>query len=278
MQNDVIIAWWSAGITSAVACKIAIEKYGKDKVIPCYIHIDSAHNDNSRFLDECQNWYGREIEVYKSSEYADQYDVIEKTKYVNGAAGARCTEELKKKVRRKVEEKYTRNLFQPIQWTNQIFGFEYEPKQINRAIRFAEQYTYTNPIYPLIEFGINKNHSSGIIINQNIELPAMYKLGYSNNNCIGCVKGGKGYWNKIRVDFPDRFQKMAELERLVGHSCIKGVFLDELNPKDGRETDLIMPECGSFCQIEFADLPSKYLVSILKGEMQINEVVARVAA
>ncbi len=37
----------------------------------------------------------------------------------------------------------------------------------------------------------------------------MYDLGYPNNNCIGCVKGGMGYWNKIRKDFPEVFQKRA---------------------------------------------------------------------
>ena len=23
-----------------------------------------------------------------------------------------------------------------------------------------------------------------------IEIPVMYRLGYNNNNCVGCVKGG----------------------------------------------------------------------------------------
>ena len=49
----------------------------------------------------------------------------------------------------------------------------------------------------------------------------MYKLGYNNNNCIGCVKGGIGYWNKIRVDFPAEFDRMAELERKIGHAVLK---------------------------------------------------------
>ena len=43
----------------------------------------------------------------------------------------------------------------------------------------------------------------------------MYKLGYNNNNCIGCVKGGQAYWNKIRIDFPETFNKMAKLENLI---------------------------------------------------------------
>ena len=70
---------------------------------------------------------------------------------------------------------------------------------------------------------------------QGIKRPVMYDLGYNNNNCIGCVKGGMGYWNKIREDFPQSFTRMAEAGRDVGHSCIRGIFLDELDPDAGRK-------------------------------------------
>jgi len=42
----------------------------------------------------------------------------------------------------------------------------------------------------------------------------MYKLGYHNNNCIGCVKGGMGLLETSKVDFPEHFDRMAKLERL----------------------------------------------------------------
>ena len=71
-----------------------------------------------------------------------------------------------------------------------------------------------------------------IISEAGIELPAMYRLGYSNNNCVGCVKGGMGYWNKIRKDFPDIFQRTVELENKAGHSCIKGKFLKDLKQNE----------------------------------------------
>jgi hypothetical protein len=71
-----------------------------------------------------------------------------------------------------------------------------------------------------------------------IALPEMYLFGYNNNNCIGCVKGGAGYWNKIRRDFPEQFNRMAKLERAIGSTCIKGTYLDELNPKAGRHKDM----------------------------------------
>ena len=44
-----VIAWWSAGVTSAVATKLAIDEHGLDNVEPIYFAIDSAHSDNARF-------------------------------------------------------------------------------------------------------------------------------------------------------------------------------------------------------------------------------------
>ena len=87
----------------------------------------------------------------------------------------------------------------------------------------------------------------------------MYRLGYANNNCIGCVKGGSGYWNKIRRDFPEAFARMARQERKMnaaickvegvenGKRWRKPVFLDELPPDAGRYVDEPDIECGVLC-------------------------------
>lgn len=56
-----------------------------------------------------------------------------------------------------------------------------------------------------------------------------------------------GYWNKIRTDFPDVFEKRAKLERELGCSCINGIFLDELEPGRGRLDMEIIPECSIMC-------------------------------
>jgi len=163
----------------------------------------------------------------------------------------------------------TKDLFNDIGYTGQVFGFEFELKQVNRAIRFMQQYPSSLPKFPLIEKGLTKDNCAGILINAGIELPVMYKLGYSNNNCIGCVKGGKGYWNKIRIDFPEIFYSMAVLERLIGYSCIKDCFLDELLPDEGNEINVVMPNCGVFCDVEFDELPDKSLSDIMSGKISI---------
>ena len=57
------------------------------------------------------------------------------------------------------------------------------------------------------------------------------------------------YWNKIRIDFPDIFSQRSDMERKVGHSCINGTFLDELDPNAGRHADEIMADCGIMCEL-----------------------------
>lgn len=52
---------------------------------------------------------------------------------------------------------------------------------------------------------------------------------------------------------PEVFERMAKLEREVGHSCIKGTFLDELDPNRGRKSKEIMQECGIACELAMED-------------------------
>ena len=81
----------------------------------------------------------------------------------------------------------------------------------------------------------------------------MYRLGYHNNNCIGCVKGGMGYWNKIKDDFPEQFDRMAKLERVKNQTIFKDRFLDELQPTDGNYPTEQKIECSIFCQMAEED-------------------------
>lgn len=124
-----------------------------------------------------------------------------------------------------------------------------------RADRFNANNPEVKTWFPLIENGISKTDCLDEIQAAGIELPVMYKLGYQNNNCIGCPKGSGGYWNKIRKDFPEVFDRMAKTERelnvainksYAGDGKRKRVFLDELPPDAGRHQDLEIT-CGLFC-------------------------------
>lgn len=227
------ISWFSCGAASAVACKLDLIKYPNTRLV--YQKIWSAHPDNDRFIKDCEKWYGRKIEVIHSPFYKTQFDVIKATRYINGPAGARCTTELKRKVRKYFEQENPGI-------TSQMFGMTYD--EVKRADRLLAN----NPAFefPLIQAKITKEECYQILNAADIELPVMYKLGFNNNNCIGCVKGGKGYWNMIRKHFPDTFKKMSLLEREIGRSCIKGCFLDTLEEDAGRHK-LPNIDCGLLC-------------------------------
>lgn len=233
------ICWFSGGVTSAVATKLALETFGDCLILFC--ETNQHHPDMNRFIKDCERWYGQKITVLNNKRWGSVEKVLEHG-YINSPNGAFCTKVLKKDVRIAIEKL--------IDYERQVFGFEFEPKQIKRAQRFIEQYPASKAAFPLIDAKLNKLSCMERLLESGIELPVMYRLGYSNNNCVGCVKGGKGYWNKVRVDFPEVFEKTALLERKAGHTCIKGVYLDELDPESGRHDSIELPECGIYCEIE----------------------------
>lgn len=234
------IAWFSCGVTSAVATKLAIAKFETIRII--YIDTGGEHSDSIRFLHDCEKWIDHEVEIWKSDKFSDPFDVFESKRFLNSPYGAPCTYELKKKVRWRIEDEIKL-------WQAQIFGFDCS--EIKRFTRFREQNPNTKAIAPLIERNLSKSDCMSLLARAGIELPAMYRLGFHNNNCVGCVKGGKGYWAHVRKHFPDIFDRMSKLERELNHSCIKDVYLDELG-----EYDLppIVPSCSLFCDPDFMDI------------------------
>jgi hypothetical protein len=63
---------------------------------------------------------------------------------------------------------------------------------------------------------------------------------------------------------------MAKAERVVGNSCIRGVFLDELGVDEGRQQKMIMPDCGNFCDIEFTELDHPKLEEVYREPKQLR--------
>lgn len=215
-----------------------LERESIDEFI--YIDIENQHPDSMRFIKECEKALGKSIKILKSR-YGSVENVIKQFRFINGPYGAKCTQVLKKRVRKEWE--YSHNDCD----LTYVWGFDLNEK--HRADRLDEVTPDVKNLYPLIERGLTKQDAHGILNMLEIKRPAMYDMGYSNNNCIGCVKGGMGYWNRIRIDFPEVFQRMSKLEREIGHSCIKGVYLDELDPNKGRMEEEIMQDCSIMCHL-----------------------------
>lgn len=236
-----IVVWFSAGAASAVAARLTLANYNPDDVVLAYVDPGSEHPDNKRFLQDCEEWFGKQVTRLSSDRYADTWQVWDERRYLVGPTGALCTAELKKKVRYAFERPDD----------VQVFGYTAEER--HRAVRFREQNPGVHLSTPLIDRELTKSDCLALVDRAGIELPAMYQLGYRNNNCIGCVKGGMGYWNKIRRDFPDVFDRMARMERELGATVIRvdgeSVFLDELDPERGSHADEPDMDCSLICSL-----------------------------
>lgn len=264
MNKNKIIAWWSGGITSAVTCKLCIDLFGLENVRFIFIDTFNEDEDTYRFKKDCEQWFGKEIETITGigEKYKSIQDVWIKHKSLNVANGAVCSGELKKQVRIKWQKNN--------EFKHQAFGFELD------EFKRAKSMTLNNPdskaIYPLLLFGYSKKDCINIVEKAGLEVPKMYKLGFLNNNCFntGCVQGGIGYWQKMKRDFPIKFDAMAEMEHkltdlkgipvtMLKDQSLNGglVFLKpnnkypeikDISKMKGREPEPLF-ECNGFCGI-----------------------------
>jgi 3'-phosphoadenosine 5'-phosphosulfate sulfotransferase (PAPS reductase)/FAD synthetase len=257
-----VICWWSGGVTSAVACKLTIDFFGKNNCKVIFIDTRNEDDDTYRFKDDCSKWYELEIESISSKTRSTIQEVWEDGLYLNVAGGAPCSSQLKKMVREYWERRNS--------WSYQVFGFELS--EWKRAKSLLINHSHTNPIFPLMMFGLSKEDCIKIIQESGLEIPRMYQYGFRNNNCFktGCVQGGIGYWQKMKKDFPDKFNTMAEMEHkltnkkgspvtMLKDQSKKGglVFLKkhkdypdikEISEMKGREVKPLV-ECNGLCGV-----------------------------
>jgi hypothetical protein len=244
-----VVCRFSCGAASAVATKLTLAKYPRERVVITYSNPGSEHTDNKRFLADCVRWFNHPITTLESGKYADTWDVWERERFITSAKGAPCTGLLK------------RAPTYEFQLPGDVLVFGYTVEEKARADSFRRQ-NFEQPFEtPLIDAGLSKADCLGMIERAGIELPAMYRLGYHNNNCIGCPKGGMGYWNKIRVDFPEVFERMAALQRTLGPGS--GFFrekdgsrisLDDLTPDRGNHDEEPSIECSLMCHLAEQDI------------------------
>lgn len=232
------ICWFSCGDASAVATKLMLAKH--PDAIVCRIWLKEEHPDNDRFARDCEKWFDRPIKVLTAHKYGGSiYEVFRRERYLVGPGGAHCSGALKKAVREAFER------------PSDVQAFGYTATEQGRVDRFIDANPLVKMALPLMEANLTKEDCHAIVRRTGIALPVMYRLGYENNNCIGCVKGGAGYWNKVRIDFPDVFERMAQMEEHLGRTVCRvngeRVTLRQLPPNVGDMSRDQPSECGIFC-------------------------------
>lgn len=219
-----VVFWWSYGSTSTMATDIGIQKLldagDKREIVIACITLQDEHEDNHRVIAPqyskyFKDKYGVGITYLTRNKFAGESghgsvdEVFKKRKYMSGVRGASCTSFLKKYVRKKFQR----------EGDCHVFGFHAD--EAHREGQVIDAEPEIDIWCPLIEDGLNKQDALTHVSKMGLEIPTMYQLGYNNNNCIGCVKAdGAGYWNKIRVDFPEVFERRSAQEVYCGNIAL----------------------------------------------------------
>lgn len=192
------VAWFSCGVSSAMACWLCRDKI--DEIH--YQHVEDQHPDSLIFLHDVENLIGKQIVIHRSP-YKTVECVCRSFGFLKGfKGGAKCTEILKRRERKIWEQEHQgRHTY--------YWGIDYT--EADRADRIVAAMPNHDHRFPLIENQLTKRDVHELAHRLGLKRPAMYDLGYENNNCIGCIKGGIGYWNKIHKDFPDVFDARAKI-------------------------------------------------------------------
>lgn len=232
-----VIGWFSAGDASAVACALVLKEH-PDAIIARIIIPDELE-DADRFTVDCERWYGRSIVRLQDPEKRSTEDVFRERRYIQGIHGAPCTGELKKEVR------------YAFQQPDDVHVMGFTSDETHRADDFRANNFELATDFPLIRAGLTKDDCHGIVRAEGILQNLMYRLGFPNGNCPGCVKGGMGYWNRVRIHFPAVFAARAALGKELNWRPFvyrkKRIRLDELPLTAGRHKEPGF-DCSAFCQ------------------------------
>ena len=251
IKNKVIAVWFSCGAASAVAAKKTIEKYGTNNTVRVINNpVKEEDDDNQRFLLDVEKWLGIKIEKainpkYPSCSIADTFVTKNGKGYMSGIYGAPCTLHLKKKARQHWESENHHDYI--------VLGFTSDEQKRHDRFALNER---SNILPVLIDAKISKADCYLIIQDAGLTLPRIYKQGYPNANCIGCVKATSvTYWNHVRKMHPEVFKDRAVKSREYGTKLVrlkgKRIFLDELPPDAvGRPMKNMEVECGIFCDMK----------------------------
>lgn len=293
------IIFYSGGLGSWMTAKRVIEKHGKESVLLLFTDTLMEDEDLYRFLVETageiygydkpelvkmvNNLFGIEdheqkkkaiIELGKATREAypnfvwiadgrDIWEVFFDVRYLGNSRTAPCSHILKQKT----AKKYITENFRPeecilylgIDWT--------EEHRTKAPVKHWAPYTVKFPLCdePLVDKEDAKRELKKI----GIELPRLYKMGFSHNNCGGfCVRAGQGHFATLLEQMPERYFYHEQKEQEIREYLDKDISIlrrvrngekvnltleqlrDELNKKPEQIDLFDIGGCGCFVNDE----------------------------
>lgn len=244
-----IVCHFSCGAASAIATKLAIAKYGHERITIINAFVKEEDEDNRCFLADCEVWFQHPVTVVRDTKYgASAREVWRQKRYMNGPFGASCSMLLKREV-------IAESCLPDDQF---VMGFVIDEKNQDRI----ERGRAVGWLMPCIDANLTHADCRGMVERAGLTLPRRYSQGYGNGNCVGCCKGGEKYWRKTRIDSPNDFIEVAQIQKEIGPGAYffrnretgERWPLEALSLDGPVEKDVSAPECSFFCAMAEEDM------------------------
>ena len=208
---------FSGGVTSWAAAKRIVERHGAKNTTLIFADTKMEDEDLYRFLDEAALNIGAPL--VKLSDGRTPWDVFFDVRYLGNSRVDPCSRVLK---REPLNECATYG-WDP-QTTTHCIGYDcFESHRAERFRAAMARRGWPHVCAPLADYDppMSKAGCFEWLAREGIELPRLYKMGFSHNNCGGfCVKAGQGHFATLLRQLPERYafheQKEQELRAYLG--------------------------------------------------------------
>lgn len=242
-----VVVGFSGGVTSARVAGWALEHYPKEEIVLLWHDTKAEHADTYRFLKEMAAALG--LPIIERSDGRSLDELFEDEGAMASSRMGFCSRILKAEQ----GDRFIRDLRESgVDDIVRLYGFSLrERDRIQRFTMYAERGQWSVR-FPLAEEGITKQQCADWCLSVGVKPSAMYRWS-EHANCVGCVKGGKAYWLKVKENAPDVYEHRKAQEAHFGHQMFHGyVSLSDLEKtglkrvvRQREAIDIGACECGS---------------------------------
>jgi hypothetical protein len=200
------IVFFSGGIGSFFTAKRVIDRHGADNTILLFTDTLIEDEDLYRFMDEASSFFS--VPITKIADGRTPWEVFKDVRWLGNSRLAQCSHILKQKTARKwLHANFKPDecvLYLGIDWTEE-----------HRTVAPRKNWAPYEVQFPMCEEPlIDKADMMNYLTEIGIEIPKLYKLGFSHNNCSGmCVRGGQGHFINLLKTMPERYAEVEKVEK-----------------------------------------------------------------
>jgi 3'-phosphoadenosine 5'-phosphosulfate sulfotransferase (PAPS reductase)/FAD synthetase len=189
-----------------MTAKRVIEKYGKENVTLLFTDTLIEDEDLYRFLDDTEKDLG--IEITRVQEGRDPWELFKDVRYLGNSRIAQCSHILKQKA----SEKWLKAHYKPEECILYL-GIDWTEEHRTKAPK--KNWDPYQVEFPMCEEPLlTKEDMLNELKKAGIEIPRLYKMGFSHNNCGGfCVRAGQGHFANLLKQMPERYMYHEEKEQ-----------------------------------------------------------------